>query len=342
MMPLPIVSVIMPVYNAEKYLKSAVESLLGQTLKQLEIICVNDCSKDNSLKILCSLAEKDSRIKVIDSQKNVGAGEARNLGLEKANGKYITFMDADDSIEPELYEKAVKLAESCNADEIVWGLTEEHYDRFDVHKKSVAILPKSSICTTIEECMTAFIELEQQTLFGYQWNSLYKADIIKANKIRFEKSLFYEDFFFNLAVAKYVKTLATLDFSGYHYFKRVNGSITNSFSKDYYDLSYRRVEDMLAFFEEKKAVTKRVNEILGNKLLRYTLSAICRNFNKLSEMDNAARKAWFLNCCEKELYKKLLPNCKPSHPAYTMLKKCIIKKNAAAAQLLGRAVSVLM
>lgn len=342
MMSLPTLSVIMPVYNAEKYLNSAVDALLNQTLNDIEIICVNDCSKDNSLNILYALANKDSRIKVIDSKENVGAGEARNLGLEKACGKYITFMDADDFIEPDLYEKAVELAEANNADEVVWGLTEEHYDKHDVHKKSVTILPPKSVLKTTEECMSAFIELEQQTLFGYQWNSLYKADIIKDNNIRFEKALFYEDFFFNLAVARYVNTLATLDFSGYHYFKRINGSITNSFSKDYYDLSYRRVKDILDFFEERNSVTQRVNEILCNKLLRYTLSAICRNFNKLSEMDNSARKEWFLNCCEKELYKKLLPCCKPSHPAYAVLKICITNKNAVAAQLLGRAVSVLM
>ena len=91
------ISVIIPVYNAEKYLDKCLESLENQTLEGIEIVCVNDGSKDNSLEVLNRHAEKDKRIKVIN-QKNAGVSAARNKGIRTARGKYITFVDADDFI----------------------------------------------------------------------------------------------------------------------------------------------------------------------------------------------------------------------------------------------------
>lgn len=337
----PLISVIMPVYNAAEYVEAAINSVLGQSFCDFEIICVNDCSKDNSLKILEKLAEKDNRISVIDSAQNLGAGRSRNLGLDKAKGKYITFIDADDTISPDLYEKASELAESCRADVVTWGLTEEYYDKNDRHVRSVTILPKKNICNAKPECLDLLLELERTTLFGYQWNSLYKAEIIRTNNIKFEKALFYEDFFFNLAFAKHAGIMATLDHCGYHYFKRINNSITNRFSKDYYDLSYRRVNDMYDFYAENNAVSVSVYNVLGDRLLRYTLSAICRNFDSQAEMDKAARKKWFDECCTKPLYIQILPKCTPSHPAYAILKFAIKKRNFTLANALGKIVSVL-
>ncbi len=337
----PAISVIMPVYNAEKYVESAINSVLEQTFDDFEIICVNDCSKDNSLEILQTFAEKDSRIVVVDSPQNLGAGEARNLGLEKATGTYIAFIDADDTIESDLYEKAFALAESCGADQITWGLTEEYYDKNDKYIRSVPILPKREVCHTQSESMDMLLELERTTLFGYQWNSFFRSDIIKNNHIRFERSLFYEDFFFNLAFAKHGKIFATLDHCGYHYFKRINNSITNQFSIDYFPLSYRRVADLYKFFKENEYLNHAVYGVLGDKLLRYTLSAICRNFDPKAQMSTADRKNWFAACCNMPLYGEILPQCDPSHPAYGILKFAIGKKNFTVANALGKVISIL-
>lgn len=107
----PKVSVIIPVYNGKKYMDKCLKSVQKQTLKDIEIICVDDGSTDNTLSILTDYADKDPRIKVY-SQKNAGAGAARNVGLSTAKGEYVTFVDSDDWVEPEmyrcLYEKAVK------------------------------------------------------------------------------------------------------------------------------------------------------------------------------------------------------------------------------------------
>ena len=89
------ISVILPVYNVEKYLRQCLDTIIGQTLKEIEILCVDDGSTDNSAKILEEYAQKDQRVKVF-TQKNAGAGAARNLGLRHASGKYLSFQDSDD------------------------------------------------------------------------------------------------------------------------------------------------------------------------------------------------------------------------------------------------------
>ena len=85
-------SIIIPVYNAEKYLKTCLDSILNQTYKDIEVICVNDCSKDDSLKILEEYARKDKRVQIINNETNLGPGANRNIGIKRARGKYLTFI----------------------------------------------------------------------------------------------------------------------------------------------------------------------------------------------------------------------------------------------------------
>lgn len=108
-------SIIVPVYNVEKYLPKCLESLIKQTLKDIEIICVNDGSMDNSLAILKEFASKDSRIKIIDNQ-HQGVAKTRNTGIEQSTGEYIGFVDSDDYIDIDFFEKLYNSATKSNSD----------------------------------------------------------------------------------------------------------------------------------------------------------------------------------------------------------------------------------
>jgi len=110
------VSVILTVYNGEKYIYECMESVIHQTLDEIEIICIDDSSSDNTLNILGKLQNEDDRIKVISNQFNLGAGASRNKGLEIAKGEYIIFLDADDIFEKDMLEKAYSKAKRCEAD----------------------------------------------------------------------------------------------------------------------------------------------------------------------------------------------------------------------------------
>ena len=116
----PKVSIIIPVYNVEQYLENCLKSIIHQTLQDIEIICVNDGSTDNSLSILNKLSQYDNRIKIIN-QRNAGAGAARNKGISVANGEYIGFVDSDDIIAPEMYEFFYNKAIEVNADMVIMG-----------------------------------------------------------------------------------------------------------------------------------------------------------------------------------------------------------------------------
>ena len=122
------VSVIIPVYNVEPYLKQCMDSVVGQTLKDIEIICVDDGSTDGSLDILKEYATEDSRIQIIE-QKNAGAGAARNNGMRHATGKYLSFLDSDDFFEPRMLEKAYDLAEKDQADFVAYKSDQYHTEK---------------------------------------------------------------------------------------------------------------------------------------------------------------------------------------------------------------------
>ena len=119
----PKVSIIVPVYNAEEFLEDCIKSIIYQSLEDIEVICINDGSSDNSLGILNNFQEKDNRIKIF-SQENSGPAAARNLGLEKSSGEYILFVDGDDWIEPDMCEKLYEHAIHNNSDLILFDATE--------------------------------------------------------------------------------------------------------------------------------------------------------------------------------------------------------------------------
>ncbi|TAH69976.1 MAG: glycosyltransferase [Anaerolineaceae bacterium] len=178
------VSVIMPVYNAEKYLPIAMDSLSVQTLNNIEIICVNDGSTDGSADILEKYANKDSRIKVF-YQRNSYAGVARNTGMVVAKGKYLSFLDADDYFKPEMLMEAYMNAEKTQADIVIFGgeYFEEDTDRA-YHNSG--LLKEELIPYNAE-----YLESDKfDSLFHFTttcpWNKLYRRSFIEKNKLRFQ------------------------------------------------------------------------------------------------------------------------------------------------------------
>ena len=204
------------------------------------------------------------------------------------------------------------------------------------HMSSNRIIPAAGLYKGREQIAKQATALERDTLFGYQWNSIYKASIIRENNIRFCDSVFYEDYFFNLDFIRHAGSLATLDSAGYHYFKRVNGSITNRFAKDYFELSYKRVKSMYEFCIENKISDRETGNILAGRLLRYTLSALARNNNPLSDMNAKDRKKWFEEVCNMPLYSSLLPGSDSGNFVFGILKRAIINHNGTIALLLGK------
>jgi len=158
-----LVSVIMPVYNAERYLAEAVDSVLSQTYRSLELIIIDDCSKDNSLEIARSYAQRDARVRVIAGEKNQGVARVRNRGIQEAGGEYIALLDSDDAWREDKLERQVKLIGSAGA-QIAYC----SYDFMDENGKSVLkpfIVPEQTnyrkmLISNAIGCSTALVDAE--------------------------------------------------------------------------------------------------------------------------------------------------------------------------------------
>ena len=192
-----LISIIIPVYNAEKYVAECAESLINQTYKNIEIIFVDDCSKDVSCEILKQYTEKDSRVKLYSTGTNGGPGKARNIGLENANGEYIMFCDNDDTYEPNMCELMLKTMTEKNVDMVTCksnvingklDRAQEHY----VNSNNVGYFN--------------FSEKKRFIVNVFVWNKLYKKSLIDKYNLKFT-TLFSEDdlftFIYNSVIDSY-------------------------------------------------------------------------------------------------------------------------------------------
>lgn len=220
------VSVIVPVYNCEKYIRECIESLINQTLKECEFIFVNDGSIDKSKEIIEEYAKKDNRIKLIN-QKNSGVSVARNTGLKNAVGEYIGFVDGDDYIDKYYYEKLYNVAMKNNCDIVVcdWkNKTSSLSLPFEKNK----VLNKKYIT---ENIYPYFIQHEGMNSV---WNKIFKNEVIKENKVEFPIGIkLGEDAIFNIKAFTYLKNIFYLDYKGYFY-REVEGSATKDIMKNDY------------------------------------------------------------------------------------------------------------
>lgn len=182
----PKVSIVIPVYNSERYLKESIESVINQTWSNIEIICINDGSIDSSLDILNEYASKDKRIRVFSKEnEGKGAASARNLGLQKATGKYIIFLDSDDFFEEELVEELVGKAETTDSDVVI--TTAFLFDNVYQRDNGICLRPALKFAPQKEpfnyrDCPDKILQIADLVA----WNKLFKRDFLIDNNICFE------------------------------------------------------------------------------------------------------------------------------------------------------------
>ena len=209
-----LVSVIIPVYNVEKYIEESVDSVLRQTYKNIEIILVDDGSKDTSGEICDQYIDKDVRIKVVHKE-NGGLSSARNAGMEVATGELYYFLDSDDYIEDTLIEKCVESIIAENADMI--GFNFWNFNRQKSWKNKII---EEHILSNEEDILKVMTNHYLKYDFGFEvWSKMYRAEIIKDNNLKFEpnKEIFAEDICFNLYYFLYCKKIVIHNWYLLHY-----------------------------------------------------------------------------------------------------------------------------
>ena len=224
-----IVSVIIPVFQAEKYLSRCVASVTKQTYDKLEIILMDDGSTDNSLRICYELAQEDSRIKVFH-QENMGVAATRNKGLDYATGQFIYFLDSDDWIDENTLSVMVKILEEYKADLCICGF---YYMR---DREKIECSPAQNCQVSKQEFLDEFFwKLYDDTILFNIGTKLYRRSIIEEKKLRFcEDMVVYEDIKFCLEYIDLVKQIFVCKKSYYYYFQGNVDSITHVYKKDFW------------------------------------------------------------------------------------------------------------
>lgn len=225
----PLISVIVPVYNVEDYLRESLDGIVNQTYGNLEILCIDDGSTDASPAILAEYAGRDKRIKVI-RQENGGVAKARNTGLDHAVGRYIAFLDSDDVFEATLFEdvleKAVKTKADvcvCQSDSFTDDLSERKFNHWAFVED---LIPKKKVFSLQDVPRHAF-----NVFNGYVWDKLFRADFIKENRLRFQNTRASSDARFTHFALALAKRIVVIPKILVHYRRGHGGALTHN--RDY-------------------------------------------------------------------------------------------------------------
>ncbi len=281
---MPKISVIIPVYNTEKYLPVCLDSVLNQNFKDIEVICINDGSIDRSGDILKKYAEKDKRVKVL-TQKNKGQSAARNAGLEIVQGQWITFVDSDDALPP-------------NALSILWDIAEQtsvkivaSRARFTMYEEPLREFPKQphGIHYRIKTGGLADF-VQDNRIFSSPWNKLFQADLFR--KIRFPEGMVFEDWPIMTILFGQIDSYATTDIPCYVYRENNTSTTRSSFTQRKVDCYLRGIRIVYDAFKETdkiryaqtriavaiKMVVNKVYHVKDHALSSYTLTEINKLF----------------------------------------------------------------
>ena len=309
----PQVSIIVPVYNVENYIERCLNSLVNQTFKDIEIITINDGSTDKSLELLNKYAKEDIRISVIDLG-DEGVSYCRNLGIEKANGKYIMFVDSDDWIDSSMVEVMYKKAEENKLDLVMCSYIREFKDH---SKEKIFNLPQEIIYKDNEvknELLRKLVgpikeELsnpEMLDALGTVWGKLYRADILKENKIKFvdlKEIGSAEDTLFNIFTFNYLKKVMFLNKPMYHYWRDNPKSVTSQYNpklKEQRKVFFKYISNFLKEnnFEQvfEEALNNRIcTSVLGLGLIECSKNNKISGINKIKNIKKIINEEYIRN-----------------------------------------------
>ena len=228
------ISVIIPVFNGEKTINKTLASIIYQKVKPLEVIIINDGSTDNTENICRRYEQEYSYIKLISLKHNKGVSNARNRGISLANGKYIHFVDSDDTLTEDMYLKVNEYLKQNNVDVLSTGANIVCKNEFNILESRN--INTNRLCTNkkeIAQYLKEFSNDDKERVLNVIWNKIYSIEIIKENNIRFDENIdLGEDFLFNCDYFKEITSLLEVKECLYNYYKNQSNNLTTKFRTD--------------------------------------------------------------------------------------------------------------
>ncbi|MDN4495139.1 glycosyltransferase family 2 protein [Ureibacillus aquaedulcis] len=243
------VSVIIPIYNAEQYLQKCIDSVISQTYKNIELVLVNDGSIDNSLSICRRNSQINDNIIVVDSP-NKGVSNARNIGIERATGTYIMFVDADDELDLLAIDKLVSIIEKEETDLVICG-----YNKCNTNKISIEQIAINDQRLTNKDIILKFWDFFNAGIMNAPWNKLYKLSIIKENKILYPTRIrMGEDGYFNVNYLENCNDVFITKDCLYNYYENPSQSSKNVFN-NYFEMMMENFDNIEEMFKKIDALS---------------------------------------------------------------------------------------
>lgn len=328
------ISVIIPVYNVEKYIGTCIESIIGQSYEALDIILVNNHSTDSSLQICQEYEKKDKRIRIIDCEKNEGPGRAREIGCTQAKGRWICYVDSDDYIEPDTFEKISKDINS-DADIYVYGFYMDHEDKKEQLISREEVLPKRQTADS-DQMGRLVMELEQQRVIPYMWNKVYKAEFLRKNSVEFVKTTLMEDFFYNMQVFFSAGHAEVKDYAFYHYRRPYKPTLATVYRKDFFELSKQRYKTYETFLMEKGEEEQQYWQMAYTSFVKHLLACLSRDAG--SRLPAKLKITYAEEYLKDELTVDILNRYQPESAKMKAILSVLKGKNITGALLLGKTV----
>jgi len=278
------ISIIIPIYNASKFLDQCLESIVnnGYAGKEIEVLAIDDCSSDNSKRIVTNYMKKDSRIRLISISKNRGSGYARNLGIDYSNGKYNFFIDADDWIEKGTIDSLIKKI-NTQYDFVLFGLNE-----FNLRGKNLKIIKN---VPAISEKNLDFFSSALLTVDGFKpmvWCYLFNKELIEKKSIRFPEGVYCQDIVFSAKCLFYSKKIGVVKKVFYNY-RIHHESVTGRYSKKNIEDSFYCHNLIREFLIEKKVFEKYQNEFII-RILTCCIRPNFLSYFKMKKKDKELKK----------------------------------------------------
>lgn len=268
------ISVIIPIYNAEKYLDRCISSILDQTAINQEVLLIDDGSTDRSPEICDVWVKQDARV-LVKHISNGGVSNARNIGLRMAKGKYVFFCDADDYVESGALRKLQDLANCYTCDMVVSGY---YFDINNKSQKTNNLIPtkiKPKLYETKEEIKEDMVYLWDQHMMYNIWNKLFCLEIIRDHKIQFPTNkIFNEDRDFIRKYLLYTNTLYITDLCTYHYIKENGDSATEKYRQDLFEIRVEEYERLNQFFKNNGVNRAQYMEYLSRQHLERVMGCV--------------------------------------------------------------------
>jgi glycosyltransferase involved in cell wall biosynthesis len=288
----PKLSIIVPVYNMQKYLRRCLESLTNQTLTDIEIIIVNDGSLDQSAAIISEFEQRDYRIKTIHKN-NEGVSKARNTGIQAATGNYIGFVDPDDWVDLNMYKNLYQEAIEKNADIVMCSYIRES-DKFSIEKKfslpEKVFFDNDTVHSKVLRRLVGPISKEiaapeMLDAWGTVWSKIYRTKIIKEKNITFtdlKEIGTNEDSLFNIKAIYFANTFLFINFPFYHYWKTNSASVTSIYKPNLLHQWFKLYDYIEEFIEEKK-MGEEFKKALNNRICLGTLGLGLNTVSKANQ-----------------------------------------------------------